>query len=97
MANDILWEVYAGPTPDWTNVSGKRMVFGGSPKNIDVPVVVGEWQRGTHLGTSDPGIDACGKHHLPAPRYVTSATFDGGAGQEHLNDTNLAATECTLR
>ncbi|NLS79173.1 MAG: hypothetical protein GXY76_18140 [Chloroflexi bacterium] len=97
MANDILWEVYAGATPAWTNVSGRRMVFGGSPKNIDVPVVVGEWQRGVHLGTTDPGIDTCGKNHLPAPRFVTASTYDGGSGQEHLNDTNLAATECTLR
>ena len=97
MANAILWEAYAGATPAWGDVSGKRVVFGGSPRNIDVPLVVGEWQRGVHLGTADPGIDACGKNHLPSPRFVTPATFDSGAGQEHLNDTNLAATECTLR
>jgi hypothetical protein len=97
MANTITWEVYAGSTPDWKDASGTRLGFGGWPKNIYGPLVVGEWQRGTHLGTSDPGIDACGKNHIPNTRFVSTTTWDGGGREEPTNETAMAITECTLR
>jgi hypothetical protein len=92
----FTWEVYAD-TPAWISVGANTMVFSGSSTDLTVPITVGSWQDGTHLGNGDPGTDQCGTNHVPNVKYISSTQFDSGGGTETLNDTNLAATECTLR
>jgi hypothetical protein len=58
---------------------------------------LGEWQGETHLGSGDPGTDQCGTAHVPNVKFISSTQFDSGSGTETLNDTNLVATECSLR
>jgi hypothetical protein len=90
------WEVYAD-TPDWKDVGANTFVFSGSASDLAIPVTVGEWQSGTHLGNGDPGTDQCGTNHVKNVKYVSSTEFDKGGGTVTLNTTNLADTECTLR
>lgn len=92
----FTWEVYSD-TPAWKAVGGNTIVFSGSATTLTEPITVGEWNLGTHLGSGDPGTDQCGTNHVPNVQYVSSSQFDGGAGTETINDTNLAETECTLR
>lgn len=91
----FTWEVYSD-TPAWKGVSTNTIVFSGSG-GLATPITVGTWQSETHLGTGDPGTDACGTNHVPNVKYVSGTQFDDGGGTETLNDTNLEATECTLR
>jgi hypothetical protein len=91
----FYWEVYAG-TPSWVDVSANTIVFSGTG-GLATPITLGEWQSETHLGSGDPGTDQCGVTHMPNVKYVDDTHFDGGSGSELLNDTNLLATECTLR
>lgn len=91
----FTWEVYAN-TPAWMDVSTNTIVFSGSG-GLTTPITVGNWQDETHLGSGDPGTDQCGSNHVPNVKYISSTQFDSGGGTETLNDTNLVATECTLR
>lgn len=91
------WQVYAD-TPAWMSVGANTIVFSGSKTDLTVPITVGsDWNSGTHLGNGDPGADQCGGTHVPNVEYVSSTQFklDGGS-TETLNNTNLAATECSL-
>jgi hypothetical protein len=98
MAITVTFQTYSGATPEWTDIpSGKRLIFAGSPRNLAIPLRTWEWNLGVHLGTANPGADACGVHHVPNVRYVDASHFDGGAGSEVLSDANLAEAECTLR
>lgn len=92
----FTWEVYAGETPSWIDVSTNTLVFSGSG-GLATPITLGEWQSETHLGSGDPGTDQCGANHVPNVKYLTGSTFDNGGGSEAINDTNLAITECTFR
>ena len=90
------WEVYAD-TPAWMDISTNTFVFSGSPTDLFEPITVGTWNKGSHLGSGDPGTDQCGSTHMPNVEYVSGTQFDGGGGVETLNDTNLSQEECTLR
>ena len=92
----FTWEVYAD-TPAWMDISTDTIVFSGSATDLTAAITVGSWQDGTHLGNGDPGTDQCGTNHVPNVKYVSGTQFDGGGGTETLNDTNLVATECTMR
>ena len=92
----FTWEVYAD-TPAWKGVSTNTYVFSGSATDLTEPITVGSWNSGAHLGTGDPGSDACGTTHVPYVTYVSSNQFDNGSGTQTLNDTNLTANECSLR
>lgn len=92
----FTWETYAN-TPGWFDISTNTIVFSGSSTDLTAAITVATWQDGTHLGNGDPGTDQCGTNHVPNVKYVTGTQFDGGGGTETLNDTNLVATECTLR
>jgi hypothetical protein len=91
----FTWEVYSD-TPAWHDIGANTVVFAGSG-GIDTPITVGSWQDETHIGNGDPGTDQCGTNHVPNVKYVSGTQFDDGGGTETLNDTNLVATECTLR
>ncbi|MCJ7760030.1 hypothetical protein MUP59_02670 [Candidatus Bathyarchaeota archaeon] len=92
----FTWEVYSN-TPGWHDTAGNTVVFSGSPTDITTPVTVGEWNSGTHIGNGDPGADQCGTNHVCNVKYISGTQFDSGGGTETLNDTNLTATECTIR
>jgi hypothetical protein len=92
----FTWETYTD-TPDWKGVSTNTIIFSGSATSVTEPITVGSWNTGTHLGTGDPGTDACGSTHSRNVKWISSTQFDSGGGTETLNDTNLVATECTLR
>lgn len=92
----FTWEVYAGTTPSWIDVSTNTLVFSGTG-GLATPITLGEWQSETHLGSGDPGTDQCGANHVPNVKYLTDTTFDNGSGSETLNDTNLTDIECTFR
>jgi len=92
----FAWEVYAD-TPAWMDISSNTVVFSGSATDLTAAITVGTWQDGTHLGNGDPGTDQCGTNHVPNVKYVSSTQFDNGGGTETLNDSNLVATECTMR
>jgi len=91
----FTWEVYSD-TPAWHSIGANTVVFAGSG-GIDTPITVGNWQDETHIGNGDPGTDQCGTNHVPNVKYISGTQFDSGGGTETLNDTNLVATECTLR
>lgn len=94
----FTWSAYCGAGPAWTDISTNTVVFSGSNTDLAVPITVGSWNDGTHLGTDDPGTDQCGANHMNNVKFVTGTQFDlDGGGTESLNDTNLVATECTLR
>lgn len=94
---DFTWEVYSN-TPDWHTVGANTIVFSGSKTDLSVPITVGSYNSGTHLGSGDPGTDQCGTTHVPNVEYYSDTQFklDGGS-VESLNDTNLTQTECTMR
>lgn len=89
------WEVYVN-TPGWEDVSTNTIVFSGTG-GISTPITVGNWQDETHIGTDDPGADQCGSNHVPNVKYISDTQADIGGGTISLNDTNIAATQCTLR
>jgi hypothetical protein len=91
----FTWKVYSD-TPAWHSVGANTIVFSGSDTDLSVPITVGNWQDGTHLGSGDPGTDQCGTNHVNNVQYVSGTQFDSGSGTETLNDTNLTANECTL-
>lgn len=93
----FYWEAFCGSTPSWTDMSTNTIVFSGSNTDLSVPITVGTWQDGTHLGTNDPGTDQCGTNHMRNVKYVSSGQFDKGSGTQTLNTTNLAPSGCTLR
>ncbi len=92
----FTWEVYAN-TPGWFGVGANTIVFAGSNTDLTVPITIGTWQDGTHIGNGDPGTDQCGTNHVPNNKYVSSTQIDIGAGTVTLNDTALAATHCSFR
>ena len=92
----FAWEVYAD-TPAWMDISTNTIVFSGSATDLTAAITVGTWQDGTHLGNGDPGTDQCGTNHVPNVKYISGTQYDDGGGTESLNDTNLLATECTMR
>jgi hypothetical protein len=77
-------------------VAANNLAFTGDG-GYDDTVEVGAWQDDTHVVSGTPGSDVCTNPHAPNVKYVDSTHFDGGGGSEVLNDTNLAATECSLR
>jgi len=89
------WEVYVD-TPGWEDVSTNTIVFSGSG-GIATPITVGNWQDETHIGTDDPGADQCGSNHVPNVKYISDTQCDIGGGTITMNDTNVVATEVTLR
>lgn len=92
----FTWEYYGGAGPAWTDISTNTIVFAGSG-GITTPITVGAWNDETHIGSGDPGTDQCGANHCKSVKYISSTQFDSGGGTETLNDTNLVATECTIR
>lgn len=94
----ITFEGYMGSTPDWTNIDTNTIVFSSSLTDLTAPITVDAYADGTHAGTDDPGTDACGTNHMNNCKYLGASLIDiNGGGSEALNDTNLTATECTLR
>ena len=93
----FTWEYYGGAGPAWTDIAANTIVFSGSG-GLDQPVTVAAWQDETHIGSGDPGTDQCGANHCNNVKWISSTQFAlNGGGTETLNDTNLVATECTLR
>jgi hypothetical protein len=93
----FTWEVYAN-TPGWMGVGSNTIVFSGDSTDLSVPITVGNWNSGTHLGTGDPGSDQCGTTHIPNVEFVTTTQFKlNGGSTENINDTNLTITECSMR
>lgn len=93
----FTWEVYSD-TPGWHTVGANTLVFSGDSTDLTVPITVGNWNSGTHLGNGDPGTDQCGTNHIPNVEYVSNTQFKlNGGTTETLNDTNLTQTECTVR
>jgi len=93
----FTWQVYAN-TPAWMAVSSNTIVFSGSRTDLSVPITVGTWNSGTHLGNGDPGTDQCGTKHVPNVEYVSNTQFKlNGGPTETISNANLAATECTMR
>ena len=93
----FTWNFYGSTGPAWTDISTNTVVFCGSTTDLSVPITVGTWNSGTHIGNGDPGADQCGANHARNVKYVSSTQFDSGSGTETLNDTNLVATECSLQ
>lgn len=90
------WEVYCD-TPNWKDITSNTFVFAGSATDLTVPITVGEYNTGTHLGTADPGTDQCGTNHSRNMKYISSTQVDIGGGTVTLNTTNVADTQMTLR
>jgi hypothetical protein len=86
-----------GAGPAWADIASNTIVFSGSASDCTTPITVGQWNTGTHVGNGDPGTDQCGANHMRNVKWVSSTQMDTGGGTETLNDTNLAATECTLQ
>lgn len=94
----FYWEAYCGAGPSWTDMGANTVVFAGSLTDLTVPITVGEWNTGTHLGNDDPGTDQCGANHMNNVKYISSGQFALNAGgTETLNSTNLSWNENTLR
>jgi hypothetical protein len=93
----FLWEVYSN-TPAFHDVGANTIVFSGSATDLAAAITVAAWQDGTHLGNGDPGTDQCGgANHARNVKYISGTQYDSGGGTETLNDTNLVATECSMR
>lgn len=94
----FYWEFYGSTGPAWTDMSTYTVVFAGSLTDLSVPITVGEWNTGTHMGNDDPGTDQCGANHMNNIKYISSGQFALNAGgTETLNSTNLSWNENTLR
>jgi len=92
----FTWEVYAN-TPAWFDVASNTIVFAGSASDLTTPITVGEWNTGTHLGSGDPGTDACGTTHVPNVKFISTTQCDIGGGTVSITDGNLATTKCSFR
>lgn len=89
----LVFQAYYG-APSWTALTGGQLIgFYGAAYGDKV--VVNSYQSSTHI--SGAGGDVCTTNHVPNVKYVASGQFDSGGGTETLNDTNLIATECTLK
>ncbi|MHC4542940.1 MAG: hypothetical protein ACYSYL_00235 [Planctomycetota bacterium] len=97
----FTWYGYygTGGGRSWTDLATDTLCFSGLATDIDEPITVATWQDGTHVGDGDPGTDQCtGADHNNNVKFISSTEFDlNGGGTETLNDTNLLATECTIR
>jgi len=94
----FTWYGYMGSTPDWVDLGANTVVFSSSLTDLATAITVGEFQDGTHAGSDDPGTDQCGTNHMNNVKYLTGSTMSvNGAASEDINDTNLTATECTLK
>lgn len=106
----ITFETNTGTTgsPTWTSIGSNTLVFAGSQTDLTAPIVTTSWNDGTHVGTGDPGTDACNtarsgaggpnSSHNNNVKFVASGTCSiNSAATENINDTNLTAGECTLR
>jgi len=94
----ITFEGFMGSTPSWTDLDTNTLVFSSSLTDLATAITVDAYNDGTHAGTDDPGTDACGTNHMNNNKYLGASLIDvNGGGSEALNDTNLAADECTLR
>lgn len=95
----FTWYYYGGAGPAWQTINAThRFVFSGSSTDLSVPITLGTWNSGTHIGDGDPGTDQCGANHGRNVEYVNSTQFKlNGGATEDLNDTNLVATECTMQ
>jgi hypothetical protein len=96
----FTWYGYMGAGPGWTNISTNTIVFCGSATDLTVPITVGTWNSGTHVGNGDPGTDQCGANHMKNVKYVSTTNntqFDNTGTTETINETNIAQTECTLQ
>jgi hypothetical protein len=96
----FTWYSYYGSSRTWTDISTNTIVFCGSSTDLSVPITVGSYQDGTHIGTDDPGTDVCTVNHVRNVKYVSTTNntqfqLDGGAS-ESLSETNMTQTECTL-
>jgi len=92
----FTWYYYGSTGPAWTDIAANTIVFSGTG-GLATPVTVAAWQDETHIGSNDPGTDQCGANHAKNVKYISGTQYDSGGGTETLNDTNLVATECTLR
>lgn len=93
----FYWEFFGSTGPAWTDMSTYTIVFAGDRTDLSIPVTVGSWQDGTHMGNDDPGTDQCGANHMRNIKYVTSGQFDQGFGTTTLSMTNVHPSGCTLR
>lgn len=93
----FTWYGYMGSTPGWVDIASNTIVFSGSATDLTVPITVGTWNSGTHVGNGDPGTDQCGTNHMRNVKYVSSTQFDNTGSTETINETNIAQTECTLQ
>jgi len=92
----FTWETYRD-TPGWKDVSTNTFVFAGSATDLTVPITVGEYNTGTHIGNGDPGTDQCGTNHSRNMKFITLTQTDIGGGTVTLNTTNVADTQMTMR
>lgn len=90
------WEVY---TNTWADVGMNTLVFSGDASDISAPIAVEDINMGTHLGSDDPGTDMCGGTHVRNVAYISDTQFLKGTDETvyTLNDSNLFASECTVR
>ena len=98
----INFYTYSGATPSWEVLGSKFLVFSGEDPapapDITVGVETGDWQDGTHVGDPDVVTDACGANHANNVKRGSDTTmFLNGAAEVNINDTNLTATDCSLR
>lgn len=93
----ITFEVYIG-APAWTDLAANTLVFSSSLTDLTTAITVAAFQDGTHAGNGDPGTDQCGANHANNVKYIDDNNMSvNGGGSEAINDTNLAANECTMR
>jgi hypothetical protein len=89
-------------SPSWTDIGANTIVFSGSQTDLTTTISTTAWNEGTHIGTDDPGTDACdtgpNASHNNNVKFVASGTCQiNSGGTENLNDTNLTEGECTFR
>lgn len=94
----FTWFFYGSTGPAWTDIAANTVVFSSNLTDLATNITVAAFNDGTHVGNGDPGTDQCGANHANNDKYLTGSTISiNGGGSESINDTNLAATECTLR
>lgn len=94
MAN-LVFQGYFGTSPSWTSLQSVGQLIGFYGAAYGDRVAVDSYQSSTHI--SGAGGDACTTNHNRNVKYIAGGQFDSGSGTETLNDTNLIATECTVR
>ncbi len=88
----MSFEYYDGT--GWQQFANQKLIATGEGDHTQI-MVTDSWQDRTHAG--DSRLSGQAGEYINNVKFIDPLEFDNGSGVQDLNDTNLTATECTVR